>query len=147
MASTNAGFLLPLPVVVGTLPVTLLQVQKRPTFYIPPFLFPLALDCCTFLMQPEVREVKSQRAPCFSFCFQEPKQAEGQKKLVQKKPCPAPVWKEDKTVRVLLQLAARKKFFKTRVAKHWNGLPREVVEAPSLEMFKARLDRALSNLM
>ena len=29
----------------------------------------------------------------------------------------------------------------------WNRLPREVVSAPSLEMFKARLDGALSNLV
>ncbi|KFP14449.1 hypothetical protein Z169_14990, partial [Egretta garzetta] len=41
----------------------------------------------------------------------------------------------------------RKKFFTMRVVKHWNRLPREVVEAPSLEAFKARLDRALSNLI
>jgi len=34
-----------------------------------------------------------------------------------------------------------------RVVKHWNGLPREAVEAPSLETFKARLDGALSNLI
>jgi len=34
-----------------------------------------------------------------------------------------------------------------RVVKHWNGLPREVVEAPSLEIFNTRLDRALSNLV
>jgi len=34
-----------------------------------------------------------------------------------------------------------------RVVKHWHGLPREVVEAPSLETFKARLDGALSNLV
>jgi len=34
-----------------------------------------------------------------------------------------------------------------RVVKHWNGLPREVVEAPSLETFKARLDGALSSLV
>jgi len=33
------------------------------------------------------------------------------------------------------------------VVKHWNGLPREVVDAPSLETFRARLDEALSNLM
>ena len=34
-----------------------------------------------------------------------------------------------------------------RVVKHWTRLPREVVEAPSLETFKIRLDRALSNLI
>jgi len=34
-----------------------------------------------------------------------------------------------------------------RVVKHWNRLPREAVEAPSLETFKARLDGALSNLV
>jgi len=34
-----------------------------------------------------------------------------------------------------------------RVVKHWNGLPRELVDAPSLETFKARLDGALSNLV
>jgi len=44
------------------------------------------------------------------------------------------------------QLDIRKKFFTTRAVKHWNGLPREVVKAPSLETFKARLDGALSNL-
>jgi len=34
-----------------------------------------------------------------------------------------------------------------RVMKHWNGLRREVVEAPSLETFKARLHGAVSNLV
>jgi len=33
-----------------------------------------------------------------------------------------------------------------RVVKHWHRLPREMVNAPSLETFKARLDGALSNL-
>jgi len=33
------------------------------------------------------------------------------------------------------------------VVKHWHRLPREAVEAPSLETFKARLDGALSNLV
>ncbi|KGL98459.1 hypothetical protein N301_04623, partial [Charadrius vociferus] len=45
------------------------------------------------------------------------------------------------------RLNIRKKFFTLRVVKHWNRLPREVVEAPSQEMFKARLDVALGNLV
>jgi len=45
------------------------------------------------------------------------------------------------------RLDIRKKFFTIRVVKHWNRFPREVVEAPSLETFKARLDDALSNLV
>lgn len=32
-----------------------------------------------------------------------------------------------------------------RVVRHWNTLPRVVVAAPCLEVFKARLDRTLSN--
>ncbi|KFQ05860.1 hypothetical protein N329_00691, partial [Haliaeetus albicilla] len=40
-----------------------------------------------------------------------------------------------------------RKFFTVRVVKHWNRLPREAVDAPSLEVFKARLDGALSNLV
>ena len=34
-----------------------------------------------------------------------------------------------------------------RVVKHWHRLPREVVDAPSLETFQVRLDGALSNLI
>ena len=45
------------------------------------------------------------------------------------------------------RLDIRKKFFTVRVVRHWNGLPSEVVNAPSLEAFKARLDGALSNLV
>ncbi|KFQ11549.1 hypothetical protein N330_12771, partial [Leptosomus discolor] len=45
------------------------------------------------------------------------------------------------------RLDIRKKFFTIRVVKHWNRLPREVVQAPSLETFKIRLDGALGNLI
>ena len=44
------------------------------------------------------------------------------------------------------RLGLRKKSFTLRVVRHWNKLPREVVAAPSLEIFKVRLDGALSNL-
>ncbi|KFQ06142.1 hypothetical protein N330_06281, partial [Leptosomus discolor] len=45
------------------------------------------------------------------------------------------------------RLDIRKKFLTVRVVRHWNRLPREAVAAPSLEMFKARLDGALSTLV
>ncbi|KFP92543.1 hypothetical protein N311_08382, partial [Apaloderma vittatum] len=45
------------------------------------------------------------------------------------------------------RLLFRRKFFSTRVARLWNKLPRDVVAAPSLEVFKAKLDRALSSLI
>ncbi|PKU44222.1 hypothetical protein llap_5482 [Limosa lapponica baueri] len=44
-------------------------------------------------------------------------------------------------------LNMRRNFFTLRVAKHWNRLPREVVESPSLEIFKTHLDEVLSNLL
>ncbi|KAK4808948.1 hypothetical protein QYF61_013582 [Mycteria americana] len=45
------------------------------------------------------------------------------------------------------RLDTSKKFFMMRVVKHWNRMPREVVDAPSLETFKVRLDGALSILI
>ena len=45
------------------------------------------------------------------------------------------------------RLDIRKKFFPMRVVKHWPRLPREVVAAPSLAVFKARLDGPLSTLV
>ena len=34
-----------------------------------------------------------------------------------------------------------------RVVRHWNRLPREAVDTPSLGVFKIRLDGALSTLV
>ncbi|PKU43645.1 hypothetical protein llap_6053 [Limosa lapponica baueri] len=45
------------------------------------------------------------------------------------------------------RLDIKNKFFTMRVVEHCNKLPREVVEAPSLEIFKVRLDEALGNLV
>ncbi|GAB0189837.1 mitochondrial enolase superfamily member 1 [Grus japonensis] len=45
------------------------------------------------------------------------------------------------------RLDVRKKFLTVRVVRHWHRLPREAVEAPSLEVFKARLDEALGNVV
>ncbi|KFO90587.1 hypothetical protein N320_12978, partial [Buceros rhinoceros silvestris] len=45
------------------------------------------------------------------------------------------------------RLDIRRKFFTLRVVKHWHRLPREVVDAPSLEAFQVRLDAALGNLI
>ena len=41
----------------------------------------------------------------------------------------------------------RREFFTQRVVTHWSRLPKEAVEAPSLEAFKARLDVALGRLV
>jgi len=44
-------------------------------------------------------------------------------------------------------LSMRKNFFPLRVTKPWNRPPREVVESPSLEILKTRLDQVLCSLL
>ena len=45
------------------------------------------------------------------------------------------------------RLDIRGKSFTQRVVTHWNRLPKEAVDAPSVEAFKARLDVALGSLV
>jgi len=47
----------------------------------------------------------------------------------------------------MFRLNMRKNFFPLWLAEHWNRLPREVVESPSLEIFKTRLDKVLGSLL
>jgi len=45
------------------------------------------------------------------------------------------------------RLEVRRKFSTQRVVRHWNRLPRELVYALFVEVFKTRLDEALGNLV
>ena len=45
------------------------------------------------------------------------------------------------------RLDIRKNFITEKVVKHWKSLPREVVESPSLEMFKKHVDVAFQDMV
>lgn len=54
---------------------------------------------------------------------------------------------DSKLLQEEFRLNIRKRFCTERAVKHWNRIPSEMVDAPSLSLFKKHLDNALNNML
>jgi len=55
--------------------------------------------------------------------------------------------KWSQVVRGRCRLDMRMNSFMDRVVRHWNGLPKDVVESPPLEVVRGRVDVALRDVV